>query len=149
MIINDAEYYESNTATASDSQGDLTRNTEAVTHTRNGNESVTHTINGNYEQKLLSNRTIPVLSATMNPGIDKGIAPIIVALQMLLMPETKEVIADAALGGTWKNRTPQQVCGTGVKGSTPGEFLMMLVLLNIPTQYLLELLELLQPVAST
>ena len=37
LTINDAEYYESNTVTASDAQDNLTRNTETVIHTRNGN----------------------------------------------------------------------------------------------------------------
>ena len=35
LTINDAKYYESNTATASDEQGDLTSNPETVTHTSN------------------------------------------------------------------------------------------------------------------
>ena len=37
LTINNAKYYESNTATASDAQGDLTRNPETVTPTINGN----------------------------------------------------------------------------------------------------------------
>ena len=36
LTINDARYYESNTATKSDVKGDLTRNPETVTHTSNG-----------------------------------------------------------------------------------------------------------------
>ena len=43
LTINDAKYSESNTAIASDSQGDITLNPETVTHTINGNETVTHT----------------------------------------------------------------------------------------------------------
>ena len=35
LTINDAKYYESNTATASDEQGNLTSNPETVTHTSN------------------------------------------------------------------------------------------------------------------
>ena len=35
LEINDAEYYESNTVTASDAQGNLTRNLETVTRTSN------------------------------------------------------------------------------------------------------------------
>ena len=44
LTINDAKYYESNTATTSDAQGNLTNNPETITHTRNRN----------FEQKLLS-----------------------------------------------------------------------------------------------
>ena len=38
LTINDAKYYESNIETASDTQGDLTRNLETVTRTINGNK---------------------------------------------------------------------------------------------------------------
>ena len=36
LTINDSKYYESNTATTSDTQGDTTRNPKTVTHTSNG-----------------------------------------------------------------------------------------------------------------
>ena len=48
LTINDAIYYESNTATANDAQGDITCNLETGTHTSNGNETVTHTIDSNF-----------------------------------------------------------------------------------------------------
>ena len=35
LTTNDAKYYESNRATSSDAQGDLTRNPETFTHTSN------------------------------------------------------------------------------------------------------------------
>ena len=47
--------------TARDAQGDLTGNLETGTHTKNRNGTVTHTSNRNFEQKLLNNRTIPVV----------------------------------------------------------------------------------------
>ena len=37
LTINDAEYYDSNTATASDAQGNLTIDPEIVTHASNKN----------------------------------------------------------------------------------------------------------------
>ena len=37
LTINDAKYYESNTATKNDAQGNLTLNLETVTHTSKGN----------------------------------------------------------------------------------------------------------------
>ena len=74
LTINDAEYYESNTETANDAQGDLTCNQETVTHTRNVK----------FEQKLLSYRTIPVLTSLMKPGIDQMIEPIILVPQKIL-----------------------------------------------------------------
>ena len=119
LTINDAKYYESNTATTSDAHSDITCNPEKFTHTSNGNETVTHTSNGNFEQQLLSNRTIPVLTLVMNLGIDQGTAPIILAPQTLLMTETKEVVADTEFGGALKNRNMRKVSMTGVNGSTP------------------------------
>ena len=49
--INNAEYYTSNTAIASDTQVSITSNLETFTHSSNVNETVTHTRNGNFEQK--------------------------------------------------------------------------------------------------
>ena len=86
LTINYAEYYESNTATASDAQGDLTHNQEIVTQTSNGN----------FEQKILRNLTIPVLPPTMNPGIDQGIVLIILSPHTILTPATKELVANVA-----------------------------------------------------
>ena len=59
LKINDVKYYESNTATASDAKGDITINTETVTHT----------INIIFEQTLLSCRNIPVFTIPTKPGI--------------------------------------------------------------------------------
>ena len=98
LTINDAEYYESNTETASDAQGNLTRNPETVTHTSNRI----------FEQELLSYWTSPVLPPPMNLLIDRGVLPIILASQMLLTPATKEVLTDAASGGAWVHRTPRK-----------------------------------------
>ena len=94
LTINDSEYYQSNKVTASDTQGDITHNPETitgtrnrndtVTHTRNGNETFIHTRNGYFEKQLLSNRTIPVVVLMMNQKIEQIIAPIVLALQMIL-----------------------------------------------------------------
>ena len=89
LKINNAIYYESNTATASEAQGDLTRNSEIITHTSNGN----------FEQKLLSYQTIPVLTPPTNRGIEQEIASIILTPQTQLAPTTKEIVADEASGG--------------------------------------------------
>ena len=114
LTINDTKYYESNTATASDSQGDVTRNPETVTHTSNGNETANHTSNGKFEQQILSNRTIPVVVLTVKPNIEQ-----MITLQMLFTPVTEEVEADTASGGAWVNMNPQQLVQAGFDGSTP------------------------------
>ena len=107
MKTNDAKYYESYKANASDTQGDPTSDLETVTHTGNGNEKVTHASNRNFEQKLLSNQTIPVVIPRMNPRTDQRIAPIVVTPQTLLTTVTKEVVADALSGSVWFHRNPR------------------------------------------
>ena len=97
------------------------------------NEIVTHTSNRNFEQKLLSNWTIPVLLPEMKPGIDQGIVPIVLAPQTLLTPATKEVVVDTASGSAWINRTPWRVSTAGVKPQAT--FVMLLALLNLPSQF--------------
>ena len=106
MTINDAEYYESNTATVSDAQVYFTSN----------NETISHTSNRICEQKLLSFRTIPVFPLPMNLGR----TAIRLTPHMILMPSTKEIYADAASGGAWTHRNPWHVSWTGVNGSIPG-----------------------------
>ena len=125
MTINDTKYYESNTATASDAKCDLSRNPETVTHTSKGS----------FEQTLLSNRIIPVFSLALNPGVDQGIAPIILASQMLLTPVTKEVVADVVLGGAWKTRLRGELVEMALRESPQATFVMMLAVLNLPSQF--------------
>ena len=110
LKINDAGYYELNTATVSDTQGNLTHNPEIVTHTSNGK----------FEQKLLSYRTIPVLPLSTDPGIDQWIAVIKLIPQTLLMPETKKIVVNPTSGGRWTSMTAWRVSITGVNESTPG-----------------------------
>ena len=47
--------------------------------------------------------------------------PIVLAPHTLFTPTKKEVVADAALGSAWVNRTLRQLIRTGFNGSTPGE----------------------------
>ena len=120
FTINDAKYYKSNTVTASDAQGDITRNLETGTHSSNRNKTVTHISNGNFEQKILSNRTISVVVQAISSGIEQIISPIVMAPQTILMPVIKEVVTDVDSGSTWVNRTPQKSIRTGVNRITPG-----------------------------
>ena len=99
MTIKDNKYYESDTNTVSDAQGNLTCDLKTVTHTINGKGKVTDTNNGNYGQKIFSNRTLPIVVPTMNLRIVPRIVLIGGATQMLLMAETKEVVAHAMCGG--------------------------------------------------
>ena len=73
---------------------------------------------GFMNQKLLSNRTIPVVVPAMNPRINQRIAPTVLVPQVLLTPTTKKVVADATLVDAWVNRDPRQVSWTKVNRST-------------------------------
>ena len=107
LTTNNAGYYASNSATASDTQGNLTRNTNTVNHTSNEKEKFMETRNGDFEQNILSNRTLPVVVPTMYPVIDYRIVHIVGASQTLSTPATKEVIVDASSGNAWVNRNPR------------------------------------------
>ena len=109
LTINNDGYYESNTATTSDTQGDLTHNIEI------GN----HTSNRNFEQILLSYRITPVLPSPKNPWIDQEISEIKLTPQTLLTPATKVIVTDAASGGAWMFSTLRQASRTGVNGRIP------------------------------
>ena len=77
------------------------------------------TSNRNFQQKLLSNRTLPIVVPTMNLRIDNRIAPIGGASQTLFTPATKEVVADVECSGTWVYQTHIQLSWTGFNGSNP------------------------------
>ena len=109
LTINNDGYYESNTATTSYTQGDLTHNIEI------GN----HTSNRNFEQILLSYRITPVLPSPKNPWIDQEISEIKLTPQTLLTPATKVIVTDAASGGAWMFSTLRQASRTGVNGRIP------------------------------
>ena len=78
----------------SDAQGDLTPDPERVTHSSNRNETVTINRNENFEQDILSNCAIPVMPLAIKPGIEKGIAPIVLASQTLLDSAMKKFVSD-------------------------------------------------------
>ena len=56
----------------------------------------------------------------MNPGIDQGIALIILAPQTLFAPAMKEVVVYMASGSVSVHRTPRKLRSTDIDGSTPG-----------------------------
>ena len=84
----------------------------------------------------------------MNTIIDQKIVLPIVAPHMLLTPATKELVADAALGGTLVNRTPRKVIRTGIGGSTPGENFNSVSVEHCTSPVLTGMLPLPHPVAS-
>ena len=84
--------------TTNDAKVDPTNDPKTVTHSSGGKGKVTNTSNGILQQKLLSNRTLPVVVLTIDPRIDNRIATIGGAYQTILTPATKEVVVDAACG---------------------------------------------------
>ena len=75
LTINDAGYYASDSANANDAICDPASDPKTVTHTSDGNKrKVTDTSNRDLQQKLLSNRTLPIVTTTMDPRIDNRIA---------------------------------------------------------------------------
>ena len=83
LTINDAECYVSKPPIENDEKGNPAINHNTVNHTSDGKGKVMNTSNGNSQQKLLSDRTLPVVILTINPRIDNRIAPIEGASQTL------------------------------------------------------------------
>ena len=73
----------------------------------------------------------------MNPWIDHWIAPIVMAPHKLLAPVTKKVVADAALGGEWINRTLRKVSWIGVNGITPVNIFHAVSVVEPPSPFLI------------
>ena len=120
LTINDAEYSVSNSANVNDAKGDSACDPKTVTNTSDRKKiKVTDTRNRILQQKLLSNRTLPVVAPTMDPRIDNRIETGGGDSHTLSTPATKEVIADAARGSAWFNWNPRHVIRTGRDCSTP------------------------------
>ena len=76
LIINNAKYYVSNSSTASEAQGDSASDPKTVTHTSDGKGKDTYTSNRKFQQKLLSNWTLPAVIPTIKARIDDRISTI-------------------------------------------------------------------------
>ena len=119
--INDAEYYASDSVNANNENGDTEINPKTVTHTSDRKKiKVIDTSNIIMQQKLLSNRTLLVVTTTMYPRIDDMIATCGGTYNTIATPEVKEVITDVVCISACGKRTPRHVSPTGRDGSTPG-----------------------------
>ena len=75
LKTNNAGYYESGSANKNDANRDTASNLRTVTHTSDGKKrKVTDTSNVYLQQKLLSKRTLPFVTTTMDTWIDDMIA---------------------------------------------------------------------------
>ena len=118
LTINDSRYYISNSATANDTKVITESYPKTVSDRK---VKVTGNINKNMQQKLLSNRTLPVVVTAMEPMIDDMIETIGGASHTLSTTATKEVVTDVSCGSARVNWTPRNVIWTGRDFSTPGD----------------------------
>ena len=124
FTINDAGYYESDSENAKNSKGDPVSNLKTVINTSDGKKGKAMDTSNIYLQpKLLSNRTLPIITTTMNPQIDDWIATCSGTPHTTVTPLTKEVITDAACSSARVIRSPRHVIRTSRDGTTPGDTL--------------------------
>ena len=105
-------------------KNDATCNPESgpkvATHTSDRNKrKVTDTSNGYSQQKLLSNRTLPITTKTTNPRIPDRFATCGGTPHDLARPTTKAVITYAARSSEHVLRNPWHVIRTDRNGTTP------------------------------
>ena len=115
---NNYAYYNSE---KSDTEGDPKSYTVVDTHTRGGKKrkvTDTDTTNGNYPQKLLINRTLPMIIPTIEPRIVDGIAASRGTTHERQNPALKVIVTDVALSGARVFRTPADVSQMGRDGSS-------------------------------
>ena len=117
LTINDSGYYESD---KNDAKGNTESDPKTVTHTRDDKKrKVTDTSNGKLQQKLLINRTLPIITTTIDPHITDMVATCGGTPRLLTTPNTKEVITDAARNSAHVLWTPGHVSRTGRDGTMP------------------------------
>ena len=91
-----------------------------ATHTSDAKKiKVAYTSNRNFQQKVLSNRTHPIITLTIDPLILDMVATCGGTPCALITPTTKEVIMDAACISTRVLRTPGHVSRMSRYGTTP------------------------------
>ena len=120
LTINDAIYDESDSSNANDAKGDTASEPKIVTHTSDRKKrKFTDNSNGDSQQKLLSNRTLTIITMAMDPQIDNNIATFSQTPHTIVTHLTKEVITDAAHRSAQVLQTPRHVIRTGRGGTNP------------------------------
>ena len=96
MTINNAGYYNSD---KNDVKGDPANDPNVATHTSERNKiNFTDTSNLNLQQKLLINRTLPIITMAIDPQITDSVVTCERTPHVFTTPNTKGVITYAALG---------------------------------------------------
>ena len=89
LTVNDAGYYESDSANENDAKGNLASNPKITTHTSDRKKrKVTDNSNVYLQQKSLSKRTLPIITTTMDPHIDNRVATCGASPHMITMHQT-------------------------------------------------------------
>ena len=95
---------------------------KVATHTSDGKKrKVTDNSNRDFQQTILSNRTLLIITITIDPHIGNRVATSGTSLLKIATPQTTEVITDAARSNVQILWTPGHVIRTGRNGTTPGE----------------------------
>ena len=82
---------------------------------------VSVTSNKDLQRKLLSNRTLPIITTKICPQIGDRVATSGASPHKLATPQKTEVITDAACSSAWILRNPRCVSRTERGSATPGD----------------------------
>ena len=110
MLDNELEKNDAKVDPASDQKVD--------THTSDSkNRKLLNTSNRKFQQKLLSNRTLPIITTTIYPRILGRVSTC--TPHALTTTTTKEIITDTACSSSRTLRTPEHVSRTGRNSTKP------------------------------
>ena len=118
LTINDAVYYNSE---KNDAEGDPRSNPKVATHTSDKKKrKVVNTTNGNLRQKVLSNRTLPIITTIIDHMITDRVDTCGGTTNAHTMPTTNPVITNAARSSARVLRNPRgHISRTEMDGTTP------------------------------
>ena len=119
LTINDSGYHESD----SDEKGDPAGDPKVATHTSDKKKEKWRTIVTDICKKyILSNRTLLIITTTIDPPIDNIVATSGASPLKLAMPQAKEVITNAARSNAWILCNPSHVSWTWRDITTPDDW---------------------------
>ena len=122
LKISKAGYYESYSANLNDKKGDSASDSKLATHTTDGKKrKFTDTSNEDLQQKILSNRNLPIITTMIEPRIGNMVVTSGAYPHKLATTNMMEVIMDAAHSSVRILWTPRRVSRTGRDGTTPGD----------------------------
>ena len=120
LAINNSGYYESDSANENDAKGDPASDLKVATQTSDGKKiKVTDTSNRDSQQKILSNRTLPIITTTIDLQIDDMFVTCGGTPHALTTPMMKGVIMGTAHSSAQVIRTLGHASRTNRDGTTP------------------------------